>query len=887
MTTVPSHFQQLFHPLANEKAIVIEDKARFTCLTERLIRLEYDPQAVFEDRPSQAFWHRQQAVPDFVVRRDDAFIEIETGFLRLRYEGGPFTAVSLTIILKQSGVRWHYGQEDNNNLKGTARTLDGVSGSTWLEPGLLSRDGWVVVDDSKSLIFNQQGWLEGRGQENCLDLYFFGYGDAYMACLQAYGRLTGVAPLLPRWSLGNWWSRYWEYTQAELTDLMAQFQAYEIPLSVCIIDMDWHVTDVGEYEHVLGAFSGWTGYTWNKALFPDPDGLIRQLHEQGLKTALNLHPADGVLAHEAAYPEMAARLGVDAATNVPIPFDIARLDFALPYFEVLHHPEEARGIDFWWVDWQQGEESSLVGLDPLWWLNHLHFYDLGRDGRKRPFTFSRWGGLGNHRYPIGFSGDTVVDWSSLAFQPYFTATAANVAYSWWSHDVGGHMDGMEDPELYVRWVQYGVFSPIFRLHSTKNPFHERLPWGYNVEVFQLTRHAMQLRHALIPYLYSMVWLNHHQHVSPIRPLYHDYPQAEAAYYNPQAYTFGMELIAAPYTSPADANTNLSRQVIWLPPGDWYDFFTGEYKVGDSFYALYGRLADVPVFAKAGAIVPLGPEVGWGGLENPEQLTLHIFAGADNVFDLYEDDGETMAYKEGAYALTHIRQKWQSQMMCITVETSGDTQLIPEQRLYNFVIYGVQQPLIIDLEVDGISQTVISRYEAETEKLHIDGIELTPANRCQLILKTEEQSLLSRRNRLEESCLRLLWAFSLESQAKQAIASRLPALIEQPERLGDYALALTTSQMRALLEVIEEAGVHYMTNVGYKHLMLLWNNHNRSEVHYTYTRHRPVWDLAERFQSEHGIVPRFKVILPEYSWQTTVHYGYLANVVYAFLEEKKA
>ena len=257
---------------------------------------------------------------------------------------------------------------------------------------------------------------------------------------------------------------------------MEEFREREFPLSVCIVDMDWHTTQTGNRS------VGWTGYTWNRDLFPDPAGFIAWLHEQGLRTALNLHPADGVHPHEEAYAEMAAAVGIDPATGEPVEFDSVDPRFVEAYFKFLHHPQEAIGVDFWWLDWQQGKQSKLQGLDPLWWLNHLHFYDLGRDGVKRPFIFSRWGGLGNHRYPIGFSGDTVVSWASLANQPYFTATAANVGYGWWSHDIGGHMWGVEDAELYLRWVQYGVFSPILRLHSTNNPYQDRRPWGWGPAV---------------------------------------------------------------------------------------------------------------------------------------------------------------------------------------------------------------------------------------------------------------------------------------------------------------------------------------------------------------------------------------------------------------------
>src|SRR5690606_7801105 len=246
--------------------------------------------------------------------------------------------------------------------------------------------------------------------------------------------------------------------------------------------------------------------------------------------------AEGIHPHEDAYPEMARHMGINPESGEPIPFDLADPHFAEGYFRLLHHNLEEQGVDFWWLDWQQGTLSSLPYLDPLWWLNHLHFYDRTRNGR-RGFIFSRWGGLGNHRYPIGFSGDTFVDWETLAFQPYLTATAANVAYGWWSHDIGGHMQGLEEPELYTRWVQFGVFSPIMRLHSTKNAYHERRPWGHDANTLQATRAAMQLRHAMIPYLYTMAWRNAVENRSLVRPLYHDNPHHEEAYHCPDAYTF--------------------------------------------------------------------------------------------------------------------------------------------------------------------------------------------------------------------------------------------------------------------------------------------------------------------------------------------------------------
>ncbi len=697
MTAQPAYARVSFAPIADPQAVVVSGPARFTVLTSRLIRLEYAPDGRFEDRPSQAFWYRRQPVPDFQVDRADDGITLTTEHLRLEYrdDGGPFSHDSLSITLLPGGPTWRYGDFDADNLKGTARTLDRADGEIELEPGLLSRGGWAVVDDSRALVFDESGWLVGRDADvSVRDLYFFGYGTAYGDALRDYARLTGSVPLLPRWALGNWWSRYWEYSDADLRQLMTDFRDRDIPLSVCIIDMDWHLVDVGE------GINGWTGYTWNNDLFPDPPGFIRWLHEQGLRTALNLHPALGVRPYEAMYAEMAERLGLGPAKGAPIPFDIADPDFAQAYFEVLHHPQEAIGVDFWWLDWQQGTQSTVAGLDPLWWLNHLHFYDLGRDG-KRPFIFSRWGGLGNHRYPIGFSGDTVVSWESLAFQPYFTATAANVAYGWWSHDIGGHMKGTENRELYTRWVQFGVFSPIFRLHSTKDPVHERRPWGYDAEVLRVTRDAMQLRHALIPYLYTMSWRNGTEARSLVRPMYHDYPDRDEAYHCPQQYFFGTDFIVAPYVEPLDEKTRLASQTVWLPPGDWYHFLSGRPYGGDAHYTLRGGLDDIPVFVRAGAIIPLGSRAGWGGVENPDELHLHLYAGADGRFVLFEDNGVSMAYRDGSYALTRFEQRRRGDQIDITIAPDGgDLSIEPTRRTYHLYVHGLSAPERTAASIDG-------------------------------------------------------------------------------------------------------------------------------------------------------------------------------------------
>jgi len=781
---------------ANPDATIQQGPVRFTVLTPRLIRMEFNKDADFEDHPTQVIWHREFPLPAFSKAIDAERIIIETDALILQYEFNEFGFHQdfLQITLKENNLTWFYGQENNTNLKGTVRTLDRVDGAIPLNPGLISRSGWAVIDDSDSLIINDSGWIEPRkSSPGSKDLYFFGYGKSYTECIVDFQKLSGRVPILPRFALGNWWSRYWAYHQEELLELMQDFKDRDIPLSVCIIDMDWHIVDTGNES------SGWTGYTWNRDLFPDPEGFLDELHSMGLKTALNLHPAEGVYPHENGYEEMAGRLGIDPNSQKPIPFNIADPDFVKAYFEVLHHPLEKIGVDFWWIDWQQGTQTALEGLDPLFWLNHLHFYDRSRDGETRPFIFSRWGGLGSQRYPIGFSGDTIVSWDSLQFQPYFTATAANVGYGWWSHDIGGHMGGVEEPELYVRWIQYGVFSPILRVHSTNNPYHERRPWGYDAETEQISSQAFRLRHAFIPYLYTAAWKNYQDGILPIRPLYHLYPDENEAYQCPNQYTFGSELIAAPFTSPRDANTRMSREIIWLPEGDWFDFFTDQHYSGGGWYAIYGDLHRIPVFAKAGAIVPLGPSHMESSIGLPDTLTINVYPGVDNAYTLYEDDGETLSYQKGEFTLTKFNLAWQEQACSFTIEPiKGQKDLLSSTRIYKIIFHSLTAPENIQVKLNDQTIQVSHQYNHNSHQLILTDIVL-PVKDELTIQITSSKNLSYKVDRKKETILGMLKKFKMNSYIKQSLDLQVDHLLENPTLLLNFADRMADSHLLALVE----------------------------------------------------------------------------------------
>lgn len=789
-------------PSAFPEAIVLSSQARFTILTSRLIRMELDPDGLFDDRASLTYWHRQHPVPNFNISRSDGWLSIETDDLVLHfYENNRFHWRDLWIKLKKGGQHWRFGDLDHSNLGGTTRTLDSTRGPVPLGDGLVSRSGWALVDDSKNLVLDEDIWPTPRQKSVAyMDLYFYGYGQDYLNAIKDHQLVSGKPSLLPRWSLGNWWSRYWAYSSDELISLMDEFQSQQVPLSVCIVDMDWHKTKTGNDS------SGWTGYSWNRELFPDPDRFIADLHHRKLKTALNLHPAEGIHNHEVGYPEMATRMGLDPTTGQPIPFEIADPQFSQAYFEVLHHPLENQGVDFWWLDWQQGSRSKIAGLDPLFWLNHLHFYDQGKTPEKRPFIFSRWPGLGGQRYPIGFSGDTVVDWSTLAFQPEMTATSSNVGYGWWSHDIGGHCEGVEEPELYLRWVQFGVFSPIFRLHSTNNEYIDRLPWSCGLDVFQLTRKAMQLRHQLIPFIYTANERNARTGEPLVLPMYYSWPDEEAAYTCPGQYTFGQSMLVAPVTNPTDPMTGFARKAIWLPAGNWSNFFTNEAFLGGCWHSLYFDQGEIPVFVADGAIVPLNADPVSNGVDLPRSIRVKVFAGAEGEFDLYEDGGEGQAYLNGEFCQTLFTQSFdQGSLILVKEATRGDfASQLPDQRAWQFEIFNVSEPAFVQIRLNGEVFSSACHYDSKSKSLTTGDVICSNSSKLEIALEGVRLERYER-NPIER-IQRLIQRVKLPSIVKEQFMRRLPNLTVNPLSMFEIAHIFTKSQLLAIYESLVPANL---------------------------------------------------------------------------------
>ena len=700
------------HPLADPKNVVKGDKYRITVLTEHLLRLEYSEDGEFIDAASQTVVNRDFPAVEFSVKDTGDELELRTKYLQLNYNKKAFSANGLSCKTTAVGISsvpaWHYG-DPTQDLGGTARTLDQVNGACELEPGIMSWFGSAVLDDSKSLLMTEDGWVTPR-KKGVQDLYFFGYGWNFRLALKDFYHLCGKTPMLPRFALGNWWSRYWRYSEASYMKLMEDFDKENVPFSVAVIDMDWHIVHVDEKYG-----SGWTGYSWNKKLFPDPERFLGKLHARGMKTTLNVHPADGIRAYEDCYPEVAEAMGVDAKKEEPVNFDIADPKFVDVYFEKVHHPMEKEGVDFWWIDWQQGQSTKIEGLDPLWMLNHYHFLDSGRDG-KRPMTFSRYAGPGSHRYPVGFSGDTHITWESLDFQPYFTSTASNIGYGWWSHDIGGHMLGYRDDELTARWVQLGVFSPMNRLHSTDNPFNGKEPWKYNQIVETVMKNFLKLRHKLVPYLYTMNRRASRAGLPLVQPMYYLEPEREETYEVPNNYYFGTEMMVSPITDKLDPVTGLAGAKTWIPQGIWYDFFNGRAYKGGRKVDLWRDIYEMPVLVREGSIIPLKDMEGYdNSIENPEKLEVLVYPGESGEFVLWEDGGDTPEDLDENWVSTRMTKTADENGTVFIVEAAqGNTAVIPQKRSWKIRFCNIQDK---PQEVTVNGQVYKDAEFAEDKKLH--------------------------------------------------------------------------------------------------------------------------------------------------------------------------
>lgn len=683
-----------------------DNHVRFTVISDGAVRMEYAPDGQFVDAKSFVAVQRAYPAADYRVKRG-AWIEIATPKMVLRYRknSGPFTASNLSVYSPKGAAVpfvWKPGMQQKGNLKGTYRTLDGYDGDTYvyderrpkmpIEDGLLATDGWTLIDDSDNFLFDgdkEWEWVEKRPDDGAQDWYFLAYGHDYKAALRDFTLFAGKMPLPPRYAFGYWWSRYWAYSDKELRTLVKNFRAYDIPLDVLVIDMDWHYTD--------GDRGGWTGWSWNRTLFPDPAKFLRWLGGEGIRSTFNLHPADGVRCGEDSYADVARDMGIDPASKQTVPWVSSDKKFIRSIFRRILTPMERDGVDFWWLDWQQQPTDPAVeGLSNTWWLNYVFFSDMEKNRDVRPMLYHRWGGLGNHRYQIGFSGDASITWASLDFQPYFNSTASNVLYGYWSHDIGGHhMADRIDPELYIRWMQFGALSPVMRTHSAKSAGLKKEVWNFAPEHADILRSTIRQRYALAPYIYTMARKAYDEGISLCRPMYYEWPEASEAYAFRNQYLFGDDILVAPVTAPG--KEGYATVQVWLPEGKWYEWQTGTMLDGGRTVERTFALDEYPVYVRAGAILPMYGDTVKNLNANDEEILLTLFPGGSGEFSLYEDNGDDKRYAT-EFARTHLKSVRDGNLLTVTVgKRTGAYRGMPAERKFSVKVLASAAPASVTVD----------------------------------------------------------------------------------------------------------------------------------------------------------------------------------------------
>lgn len=660
-----------YNPVASPGAIVpgSGSTARFTVLSDYVIRMEYSHSGVFEDRATLTFLNRKLPVPSYTSHVNNGILTIRTNQLTLTYQIGQIFADWTLSVSTNSGVTWKYGMVDYGNLLGTVKSLDELctvtlnctqnadvrvhSESLHCGWGVVSRGGWTTIDDTSNYIMSAEpgSWF-GSNLTNTddMDVYFFGHGSNYRAALQDYTNLAGKTPMFHRSLLGAWFTRWYDYDNSDVERLVNIFKQDSVPLDVLVLDMNWHTKN------------DWTGYSWDRQLFPYPNDTIAFIHSQGLLTAANLHDADGIGYWEDKYADMCSVMGQNPGAKQTVMFS----PMNATYMHALEDIVLANAnFDFYWIDWQQGGNSGGCPgnqLNPTFITDHVRSTDSIRRGEsKRDMVLARWGGLGGHRYPVGFSGDvSTLSWECFSFQPYFSVTAANVAYGYISHDLVGPET---DHELHVRWMQFGSFSGILRIHDRGMSAGSCWPncpivniWRLPEKYFDAIREAMQARVALLPYMYTEMRNGYDTGVPMVYPMYYDWPNEDDAYnMGPGGvhaqYMFGPNLLVAPVCTQGDSN-EVATKTIWLPPATWYDDVFGLLVEGGSSITRQYDVSEIPMFVRAGAIVPRIPNPAQVGVASQQFTALDIYIYPGNTsatYNLYEDDLSTLGYLQGKSA----------------------------------------------------------------------------------------------------------------------------------------------------------------------------------------------------------------------------------------------
>ena len=602
------------------------------------------------------------------IQDDPLRITVEEGAARVRQE--------IQFDTDSTSVRFRLGARPlfglGEGLIGDRRgTRDGMRngqsspelrtiGSRVPIPWLLSPEGWGIFVGLPLGTFDltgEMGVVSSPVATSTRNVYLI-LDDSPAGVLHGYAELTGFPHLPPLWSLGYLQSHRTLANREEVMSVAKTFRAKKLPCDGLIY--------LGTGFCPSGWNTGHGSFTFNADVFPDPREMLRDLHELHFKVALHVVP-----------PHDFHGKITDTGSVTRTPGE------AVPYWAE-HLPLEEMGVDGWWPD-----EGDLLPVEARLERNEMYWEgQVKAHPERRPFALHRNGYAGLQRYGWLWSGDVDSTWKTLAAQ---VADAVNIGLCgipYWGTDTGGFVPTRElAPELYVRWFQFSAFCPLFRSHG--RTWKLRLPWGWNLgtpgplegaekigdwpaqsdlhnpDVESICRKYLELRYQMLPYIYSTIEQTHRSGLPPIRPIWLAYPNNEKALQIVDQYMWGDQILVAPVL---EQGATVRR--VYLPAGEWWDFWSNQRARSDRS-AEIGRevdLSTIPLYARAGAILPLGPVRQYATEPSEEPVTLQIYPGADGQFSWYQDDGISFAYQHGHFV--RVDCSWQDSTRKLTLSRSG-------------------------------------------------------------------------------------------------------------------------------------------------------------------------------------------------------------------------
>lgn len=598
--------------IPEQKNIITGDKYRFSILSPRLIRIEYNKDNKFENRATSLVVKRNFGSTNFTVEQTELSLTITTEYFTLTYvKGTPVNSKNLKVKVNGTDREWYPSHKEIRNLGSINYSLDYLENNLKLDKGLYSFDGFATLDDSTNLVLENDNFIP---REPTYDMYLFVYNKDLGLCLQDYFNLTGYPPMIPRYTLGTWWYKNDPYNMYDIDNILKEFYDNHLPISVFLLGDKWHNRE--------------ENFTYDRTLF-DTNILNKYYKSKRVKFGLTINPELPIYPKDPLFNTLSN--AINNYDNKYLSFIPLNNNTISIYLNTVISNLKSTGINIFNIDYNNEKDKQGLFL-----LNHYHYViaNLNEVG----VILSRNPGIAPHRYPIIYSGQTRVSWDTLKALPTYNNSAANLGITWHAHAIGGYYGGIEDDELYLRYIQFGVFNPIFILAGDTGKYYKREPWKWNQLNLSVIRTYMQLRNKLIPYIYNEGYNYHEYGVPLIQPLYYKYPKIydEPNYVN--QYFFGSRIMISPIIKKKNIEMNRVVQRIFIPSGTWYDYFSGKKFAGNKYYVNFYKDEDYPIFVKEGSIIPMSLD---DTSDLPRNMEIQIFPAENGLYssyELYEDDG---------------------------------------------------------------------------------------------------------------------------------------------------------------------------------------------------------------------------------------------------------